>query len=72
VNIKNALFSVVVNSSYLLNCRMHTVHYQNRNQLKIVIGDKLKSGFDSGCKIFDINLIDVSHVRQPFSMSSAG
>lgn len=39
------------------------VDYEMRNQLKLFVGERSKTAFDSGCKIFDVILHEPYDVR---------
>ena len=39
------------------------VNYEIKNQLKLFVGERSKTVFDSGCKMFDIFLKDPYQVK---------
>jgi hypothetical protein len=40
------------------------VNYELRNQVKLFVGERSKTQFDSGCKMFDLNLHEPHQVRE--------
>jgi hypothetical protein len=43
---------------------MKEINYQVKNQIRLFIGERSKVQFDSGCKIFDVYLMENMQVKQ--------
>lgn len=47
----------------LIENGMKVINFDMRNQVKLFVGERSKTPFDSGCKMFDIFLHDPFEVR---------
>lgn len=52
-----------MDSSKYMPPKHMSVSYVMRNQIKLFIGERSKTTFDSGCKIFDLFLSEPHQVR---------